>query len=181
VVGINRVKKIPSQPRSPHLWDMVGGPLVDSPPIVSDRNGHGGWFSVWILSMFLMVWSLAPHLLLVWSIHPPISAPGDRRGVVMWAGCDKTWGCTMGSLPGAKFLNVLCCLLEIVCHGWRQPGESLGWETGTLLSSNWLLNNLTTQLAGPGRGCGWRSRSALGGGSGCLAYAACLQPWHQPP
>lgn len=34
------------------------------------------------------------------------------------------------------------------------PGESLGWETGTLLSSNWLLNNLTTWLAGPGRGCG---------------------------
>lgn len=63
-------------------------------------------------------------------------------GGVMWAGCDKALGCIEGALY----------VLEIGCLGWRQPGESLGWETGTLLSSNWLLNNLTTQLAGPGRG-----------------------------
>ena len=63
-------------------------------------------------------------------------------------------GWIVGALPGAKFLNILCFVLEIVCHGWRQPGESLDWETGTLLSSNWMLNNLTAQLAGPGRGYG---------------------------
>lgn len=70
-------------------------------------------------------------------------------GVLCGQAVIKHWG---GGLPGAKFLSILCFVLEIVCSGWRQPGESLGWETGTLLSSNWLLNNLTTQLAGPGRG-----------------------------
>lgn len=102
--------------------------------------------------MFLRVWSLAPHLLLVWPVHPPTSASGERIGVDMWSGSDKAWGCIEGALSGVKFPSILCFVLEIVCHGWRQPGESLGWETGTLLSSNWLLNNLTTQLAGPGRG-----------------------------
>lgn len=31
----------------------------------------------------------------------------------MWAGCDKAWGYIEGALPSAKFLSILCFVLEM--------------------------------------------------------------------